>query len=173
MAARFAHFEVSRYFGRGVLLLLATAAAIVLLDQWSKGLAVQNLRDETGASRSVPLPGNVVYLTYVENFGAAFGLFQNQTGFFVVVGFVVIAVIVSSYRHVKDAGWLLNFCLGLQLGGAVGNMVDRLRTGYVVDFIDLRWWPVFNIADSAITVGVILLAYNLLFPRAHEPSTAT
>lgn len=172
MAARPVALEMGRLFGPGGLLLLGTTLAVILFDQWTKWLAVQHLRDEIGGSRSIPLPGNFVYLTYVENFGAAFGLFQNQTAFFIVVGFVVIAVIVSSYRHVKDQGWILNLALGLQLGGAVGNMIDRLRTGYVVDFVDLRWWPVFNVADSAISVGVMLLALTLLFPRRHEqPAT--
>jgi signal peptidase II len=72
---------------------------------------------------------------------------------------------VLSYRQIKEPSWSLNLALGLQMGGALGNLVDRIRSGYVVDFFDLTVWPVFNIADSAICVGVGLLAWNMLFPR--------
>src|SRR6185503_5924846 len=100
----------------------------------------------------------------VENRGAAFGVLQEQTSFFIMVGLVVISVIVSSYRYIPEPSWLLNVCLGLQMGGAIGNLIDRIQVGYVVDFIDLTFWPVFNIADSAICVGVAGLAYTALFP---------
>ena len=108
---------------------------------------------DSGA-RSVPLIGEYIRLTYVENRGAAFGVLQDQTAFFILVGLVVISVIVASYRYIPEPSWLLNVCLGLQMGGAVGNLIDRIQVGYVVDFIDLTFWPVFNVADSAICVGV-------------------
>ena len=95
---------------------------------------------------------------------STFGLLQDQTYFFIVVGVVVIGVIVASYRYIPEPGWLLNLCLGLQMGGAIGNLIDRIRDGYVVDFVDLTFWPVFNVADSAICVGVAGLALTVLFP---------
>ena len=78
----------------------------------------------------------------------------------------MISVIVASYRYIPEPSWLLNLCLGLQMGGAVGNLIDRIQVGYVVDFIDLTFWPVFNVADSAICVGVAGLAYTRPLPAA-------
>src|SRR5206468_6544533 len=110
--------------------------------------------------------------TYVQNRGAAFGLLQDQTVFFVFVGLLVVAVIGASYRYLPRSGFLVHLALGLQLGGAVGNLIDRIRQGYVVDFVDFgyrsNWWPVFNVADSAIVVGVALLALNALLPTPTE-----
>jgi signal peptidase II len=85
----------------------------------------------------------------------------------------VIGVIAASYRYLPRSGFRLHLALGLQLGGAIGNLIDRVRQGYVVDFVDFgyhsNWWPVFNVADSAIVIGVALLALNALSPdRAGE-----
>ena len=162
----------SNFFRRGALLFLGTTVAIIALDQWTKGLARTYLFGDDGSGpRSLPLVGEYIRLTYVQNRGAAFGLLQDQTAFFVLVGVVVIVVIIASYRQLREPGWSLNLCLGLQMGGALGNLADRLRYGYVVDFFDLTVWPVFNVADSAICVGVAILAWNLLFqPQNAERS---
>src|SRR5215207_9949454 len=134
---------------RDALLFFGMTFGVMLLDQWTKDLArVYLLGPDGRGPRSLPLLGEQIRLTYVENRGAAFGLFQDQTTFFVLVGFVVIAVIVASYRQIKEPNGLLNLALGLQMGGAIGNLVDRIRYGYVVDFFDLSVWPVFNVADS-------------------------
>jgi signal peptidase II len=157
--------RTSKFPVRG-LLFLALAILVVLLDQATKRLAEDRL-ERTGV-RSVPLPvvGDFLRFTYVENRGAAFGLLQDQTVFFVVVGVVVIGVIAASYRYLPRSGFRLHLALGLQLGGAIGNLIDRVRQGYVVDFVDFgyhsNWWPVFNVADSAIVIGVALLAWNAL-----------
>jgi signal peptidase II len=156
----------SSFFRRGTLLFAGTTLAVIALDQWTKHLARTILLGPGGSGpRSVPVLGELVRLTYVENRGAAFGLLQDQTTFFILVGIVVIVVIVASYRQIKAPGWNLNLALGLQMGGALGNLLDRIRYGYVVDFFDLTVWPVFNVADSAICVGVALLAWNMLFSR--------
>jgi signal peptidase II len=152
----------ARLFSGRTLFFVATTLAVVLLDRWTKQLAITHLY-ESGA-RSVPVLGEYIRLTYVENRGAAFGLLQDQTYFFIVVGVVVIGVIIASYRYIPEPSWLLNLCLGLQMGGAIGNLIDRVRDGYVVDFVDLTFWPVFNVADSAICVGVAGLALTVLFP---------
>ncbi len=149
------------------LLFVATTVAIILGDRWTKELAVRYLLDS--GARSVQVVEGYLRFSYVENRGAAFGLFQEQTTFFIVVGLIVIGVILASYRYMPEPSWLLNLCLGLQMGGAVGNLIDRVRVGYVVDFIELTYkdvtiWPVFNIADSAICVGVAGLALSVLFP---------
>ncbi|MCC6177863.1 MAG: signal peptidase II [Chloroflexi bacterium] len=145
---------------------LSTALAVIAFDRWTKQLATEHLLDS--GVRSIPVLGEFVRFTYVENRGAAFGLFQDQTAFFILVGIIVIGVIVGSYRYIPEPSWLLNVCLGLQMGGAIGNLIDRVHVGYVVDFIDLTFWPVFNIADSAICVGVVVLAFTVLFPPRHQ-----
>ena len=172
MALRAEALLATSFFRKGTLVLLGTTAAVIALDQWTKGLARAYLLErETGLPRSIPLLGDYIRLTYVQNRGAAFGLLQDQTAFFILVGFIVIAVIIASYRQIKEPGWSLNICLGLQMGGALGNLADRIRYGYVVDFFDLTFWPVFNVADSAICIGVALLSWNLLFSREHAEHT--
>ena len=155
------------------LLFLALAALVVVLDQVTKRLAEDRLRSQ----RSVPVLDDILRLTYVENRGAAFGLLQDQTTFFVFVGILVIGVIAASYRYLPRSGFRLHLALGLQLGGAIGNLIDRIRQGYVVDFVDFgyrsNWWPVFNVADSAIVIGVCLLALNALSPSSNEETART
>jgi len=138
---------------------LLTAAAVLLVDQVTKTLAQFYLARVP--DQSIPMAGDVLRLTYVANRGAAFGILQDQTLFFVVVGLAVIAVIVASYRYFPVNGPLLNLALGLQLGGALGNLLDRVRHGYVIDFVDVAIWPVFNVADSAILMGVSILVFRL------------
>jgi signal peptidase II len=158
------------------LLFLGLAALVVVVDQLTKRLAEERL-ERTGV-RSVPVPvpglGDYLRLTYTQNRGAAFGVLQDQTTFFVLVGLVVVGVIAASYRYLPRSGFRIHLALGLQLGGAVGNLIDRIRQGYVVDFVDFgyhsNWWPVFNVADSAIVIGVALLALNALGPsNAADP----
>jgi signal peptidase II len=146
------------------LLFLGVAALVVITDQITKRVMEDRLRGQ----RSIPVIDDILRLTYVQNRGAAFGLLQDQTTFFVLVGVIVVGVIAASYRYLPRSGFMLHLALGLQLGGAIGNLIDRIRQGYVVDFVDFgyhaNWWPVFNVADSAIVVGVALLAFNALSP---------
>ena len=145
------------------------AAGLLVADQATKWLAQTYLT--RAPDQSIPIVDDLLRLTYVANRGAAFGILQDQTMFFVVVGMAVIAVIVASYRYFPVNGVLLNLALGLQLGGAIGNLIDRIRYGFVVDFVDVgirlgdgpRYiWPVFNLADSAIVIGVGILAFHLM-----------
>ena len=163
-------WDMSR--GAAALTMLGLGAGIVALDQWTKQLAVTHLLDS--GVRSVPVLGPYIRFTYVENRGAAFGLLQEQTSFFILVGLTVIGVILYSLRQMSRPSLILTLSLGLQLGGAIGNLIDRIRFGYVVDFMDLSVWPVFNVADSAIVCGVVGLAYTLAFPpkAAAAPSNA-
>jgi len=131
--------------------LFITAALVVILDQISKFLVSSFL--ETG--QSITVIENFLYITYVRNPGAAFGMFPYQTTFFIVVTLVVTALIIYYYRFLSDNHKWLRFSLALQLGGALGNLIDRAREGYVVDFISFSIWPpVFNLADSAIVIGI-------------------
>jgi len=161
-----------RGFPLRALIFLALAIAVVLIDQWTKRLAEDGLLYSGVRSVKLPVVGDFLRLTYVENRGAAFGLLQDQTVFFVLVGVIVIGVIAISYRYLPTTGFLMHLALGLQLGGAAGNLIDRVRQGYVVDFVDFgyrsNWFPVFNVADSAIVIGVALLALSYL----RQPETS-
>jgi signal peptidase II len=134
-------------------ILMVTLAA----DQVSKALVRTNMHP----GQSVPDLG-VFRLTYVTNSGSAFGLFPNQTFLLIIASFVGIGVLLLILRAYPGGGSLLTVSLGLQLGGATGNLVDRIRLGYVVDFIDVGWWPVFNLADSAIVVGLTTLLWIIV-----------
>jgi len=135
------------------------AAVVFALDLWTKALVS---RLPVGESR--PLLDGLVFLTHVRNPGAAFGMLAGRTGLFVALGVLVLVAMPFILRRTGDLLALL--ALGAVLGGAAGNLFDRLRTGLVTDFIDVRFWPVFNLADSAIVVGAIVLAWRLLFyPR--------
>lgn len=106
---------------------------------------------------------NFFYLTYVRNYGAAFGMLQNKTYFLILSAVLMIALIIVFY-HKIPRNLFIRLSVGLILGGALGNLMDRIRLGYVVDFLDFKIWPfVFNIADSSIVIGTILLCYILLF----------
>ena len=126
---------------------------IVFLDQLSKFLIKQNLQ----LSQSIPIINNIFHLTYITNTGSAFGLFKGLNLFFILFSIIVMAVVVHHIKKIKDNEKLMQFSVGLLLGGTLGNLLDRIMLSHVVDFIDFRFWPVFNIADSAVTVSVILL----------------
>jgi signal peptidase II len=137
------------------------AVLVVALDQWAKHLVVANLAlYESWAP--IPALENIFTIHHITNTGAAFGLFQDGNLFFMIVAVIVSLVIVFYYRYVPDGQWFVRLSLGLQLGGALGNLVDRLRTGSVIDFMNFQIWPVFNVADMSIIGGVILLALLLL-----------
>jgi signal peptidase II len=126
-------------------------------DQISKLLIRTNLSH----GESIPTSG-LIRITYVKNTGSAFGLFQDQTVILILASFVAICILLFFYKSIPLKNWLIQVCIGLQIGGAIGNLIDRIRIGYVVDFIDIGLWPVFNIADSAITVGMIGMLWVLL-----------
>ena len=147
---------------RYTLVLPFTAALVLLFDQISKYFVAASL--PVGQSVEIaPWLAPVVRMTHVTNTGAAFGLFRGGGNFFIVITAIVIVAIIFYYRQIPDGQFLTRLALGLQLGGAIGNLVDRLRQGFVTDFIDLNFWPlqnwaVFNLADSSLVTGVILLA---------------
>ncbi|AEM78911.1 signal peptidase II [Thermoanaerobacter wiegelii] len=134
-------------------------AFVVLLDQVTKYLAVKYLMPIW----SYPVIKNFLHLTYVENKGAAFGMLQNKTLFFIVITVIVGAVLIYSMIKLPENS-VYNYTLAMILGGAIGNLIDRVRLGYVVDFIDFKFFPaVFNVADSFIVIGAIILGYLMIF----------
>lgn len=153
-------------------LLLTVAATIWIADQATKAIVVRNL--------PVGMPWNpvgflrpFVSITHVANSGAAFGMLPDRGTFFAIVAVVVSGAILYFGRLVPAHQWWLSLSLGLQLGGALGNLTDRLHYGYVIDFIEVRFSPVFNVADSAIVLGVCILAYHLWKEEEHQKAAAT
>lgn len=155
--------------------LLLIAASVVALDQWSKSWIRAN-------PHPVELLPGFLNLVYSENRGAAFGLLVNQT-FLITITIAILAVIILlliRYPSLATTPTLIS--AGLIFGGATGNLMDRLRSGYVTDFIDVRlWndfhWPAFNFADSAIVIGTFIMAYSLyqlgLFGKVYDHNHRT
>ena len=134
------------------------ALGLIALDQASKW-AVMTKMDR---GESIPLIDNIFHLTYLWNPGAAFSIFPNRTIFFIIISSVVVVGIILFASRIPKGHLLLKTGLAFQLGGAVGNLLDRLRFGHVIDFFDFRVWPVFNIADMAIFTGVGILIFELI-----------
>ncbi len=142
------------------LYLVILAALIIFLDQWTKELVRRNLQvGEIWSPWEALTP--YVRIVHWKNSGAAFGILQGFGGIFMVLAIVVALMIFVYFPQVPRRDWSLRLALGLQLGGAVGNLIDRLRQGYVTDFISVGTFPVFNIADSSISIGVAVLALGI------------
>ncbi len=148
-------------------ILLIFCIGVLLLDQWTKSLIVQKLP----LYQRVEVIQGFFNLTHVRNTGGAFGIFGGEKGelgsiLFVIVSFVAIGVIVFVFLKIKENEKNLALSFSLILSGAAGNLIDRLRYGEVVDFLDFHLsayhWPAFNIADSAICIGIGLMALELL-----------
>jgi signal peptidase II len=140
--------QLSRYAVLGV-----TAGAVIVLDQVTKELAMSGLADGP-----VDLLGGTLTLRLAFNSGGAFGLLQGLPGFFLIATLVVVVAILLWVRRIEDYRWMVP--LGMVLGGGLGNVLDRVvrdTGGRVVDFIDLHWWPVFNLADASIVIGVAVI----------------
>ena len=134
------------------------SGAVLFLDQLTKAF----VQAAWVLGERHPFLPPVVSFTYVQNTGAAFGLFKGQQWLFVPVSVVVIGWLLREWRLAPVREPVTRWAEALILGGTVGNLMDRLRFGYVVDFLDLRVWPVFNVGDSAITIGVALLIWRAL-----------
>lgn len=154
-------------------LIFLIAAVIVILDQWTKSLVRANL-----PSGGTWLPESLLWLSpyarivHWYNTGAAFGMFKDASMILTVLAFVVIGAILFYYPQVEQNDWLLRLALSLQLGGALGNLVDRLTIGHVTDFISVGNFPVFNVADASITVGAVLLFLSVWLRERAEKKAA-
>jgi signal peptidase II len=122
-------------------------------------------------AESIPVIKSIFHITYVENTGIAFGLFPQGHSLFIVISLIIILVIIFFERKKVIKSLKERFCLGLVLGGALGNLIDRLRFGFVIDFLDFRIWPVFNLADSGVCIGGILMVFFLLRKRSRKERT--
>jgi signal peptidase II len=144
------HFDlrVSPY-----IFLLAVAGSIVIFDQVTKALVIEKLTH----GREQDLLGGAVRLVYSTNTGAAFSMFSSGGSLFIGVAVIAIVGIVWYLPRLPATAVIARFAFSSILAGAAGNLIDRIRLGHVIDFIDLGWWPVFNLADSALVIGVSLL----------------
>jgi len=159
-------------------LVLLVAGIVIALDQWTKELVRRSIPDYTSV---IPIPalGEYFVFEHVHNYGAAFGILQNMGNLFIIVAIVVVVGILAYVRYLPTEDWLVRLFLGLMLGGAIGNVIDRITQGYVTDFIKMGipgvyYWPNYNIADSAIVIGVIGLGLYVLIDdvRKHRRQKA-
>jgi len=135
-------------------------AFVVVIDQLTKYLIHTNLE----LNSTIPLLDGIFHITYIQNSGAAFSMFQNKTGFLIAMQLTVITVVlVYLIKRQKKEHWCLLLSLSLIAAGGIGNLIDRAMNGYVVDFLDLRIWPIFNVADISVCVGCGLLVLYMFF----------
>ena len=144
------------------------AAVVILLDQSTKSIIVGWL----SWGESWPAEG-FLRLTHARNTGTAFSLFQGHSNILSIVAIVAVGVLLWVYWSTGAKSFILRVALGLQLGGAIGNLLDRLQQGYVTDFIDVGPWPIFNVADSAISVGMVLMLWYFFTIRDEPKPAAT
>ena len=134
------------------------ALLVIILDQLTKYYVVANFY----LGESVPVIENIFHWTYILNPGAAFGMFEGSRWFFVVIAIGVLVGIWYMKDEINEGGWMMQYGAALFGGGAIGNLIDRARSGLVIDFFDFRIWPVFNVADIAICVGVAMILWKIL-----------
>jgi len=139
--------------------LLLLVLFIILLDQLIKYFVSTNMF----LGQSIPVLPQIFHLTYIQNPGAAFGILENQRYLFILIAAVLIVAVIYFYKKIIQLSKLFQVGIALLFGGAIGNMIDRIFIGRVIDYMDFRIWPVFNLADIAIVSGCAIIAFNLLF----------
>ncbi len=144
-----------------ILKLLSVSSLVVIVDRLTKYFLFRDLSE----GESIRLIPGLFHITLVLNSGVAFGLFKGKGLFFTVTSALVMAFICLYIWRTGCKDLLTLTALGLILGGAAGNLIDRVLFGYVIDFLDFRIWPVFNIADASITIGAFILAIRLIFDK--------
>ena len=144
-----------------------TASVVLVLDRLTKYVVMKTLSQ----GQSIKVVPGIFHISLVLNKGSAFGLFKGQRLLFVSLSTLVIFFICSYIWQKKRQYSFVAFALGLILSGAIGNLIDRLAFGYVIDFLDFRIWPVFNIADSAITIGTMIIIWKILKRKRCIPSS--
>ncbi len=155
-------------------IILIVAALVVALDQGSKYLVTQSL-PVGGVWSPFPGPTPFFQIVYTYNTGATFGLFKDLGPVFIFIALVIVGVLILYARRLRRDQWLMCVALGLMLGGAIGNLIDRIRLGHVIDFIDVgvgttRWYTS-NLSDVSLVLGVILLGIAMLLEELrHKPA---
>ena len=163
--------------GLRYLLLAFIGVAVVVVDQITKLWIMESMR----LHESIPIIPNLFSLTYIRNPGAAFGLLAGSSNafrmvFFGITSLFALALLGTILVRLPEKDWIGQLSIAGILGGAIGNLIDRLRFGEVIDFLDVYiepyHWPAFNVADSAISVGVVCLIIHFAFERKETPLTA-
>jgi signal peptidase II len=143
-----------------ILCALITTFSVIFVDRITKIF----FSDLLAYGESLPIIRNVLHMTLVHNTGIAFGFFKDQGIVFIVIPVIAIFLLIFNIYYYRKNNEALSrvyiVAFSLILGGAIGNLIDRMVYGHVIDFIDFRVWPVFNIADSAITIGAIMVAFK-------------
>lgn len=152
-----------------ILLVVAVALGVFVVDRVTKNWVTDNI--PVGTAR--PIAGDYIRIVHTQNTGAAFGLLPERTTLLSVLSVLAVLAIVYYYRQIASNSSLVSATLGMQLGGAFGNLLDRVTQGYVVDFVDvgvgdIRFWA-FNVADSSIVVGILLVTVALWYEE-HRPA---
>ena len=140
--------------------------ALAIADQLLKKLFSGTMQ----LGESIPVLPGIFHLTYIQNPGAAFGLFENQTLFFISIAAFLLAFLAFAYKELAAQGIWVRYSMSLLAGGAVGNLLDRVRLGAVIDYLDFRIWPIFNLADIGICLGATLIVWGLLREEGRETS---
>ncbi len=140
--------------------LIPTAGVLIALDQWTKSIVRQNLNL---GEMWMPLDWLSPYARIVHwyNTGVAFGMFQDKNLLFSILALAISVFLIIFYPKLTEEDWFLRIALGMQLGGSLGNLIDRITIGHVTDFISVGNFPVFNIADASISVGVVVMILGL------------
>ena len=148
--------------------LIGLSSLVIIIDQATKYW----IQSRMAYGESAPVIREVFHITYILNPGAAFGILENKTWFFIAVALILLVGVAYLYPLLPANQPIVKLGAGLLVGGAIGNLIDRVRIGYVIDFFDFRIWPIFNVADICIVCGVACLAYYLLMiPDETEPAT--
>ena len=139
------------------LIIFSTALIVIFIDQITKFLITSNFQ----LHQSIAIIKNIFYFTFIQNTGAGFGILKNQQWILIWISIFIFGIILYNLDKIKENQRLLQVLVGFILGGTIGNLIDRIFFGYVIDFLDFRIWPIFNFADSFITIGVIGLIIYL------------
>ena len=138
--------------------LIIVVFVVVMLDQITKYMIVSNMTE----GMSIPVINQVFHLTFVLNPGAAFGMLEHNREFFIIMAIAVLMFVVYMRKKILEEPLTVQIGIALFVGGALGNLIDRMTTGLVVDFFDFRIWPVFNVADIAICLGVGVMIWSII-----------
>ena len=156
-------------------LLVGIVSSVVILDQFTKWLVMSTMR----LHESIPIVSHLFSLTYIRNSGAAFGILAGSHSgfrlvFFAITSVLALALLGTIYVRLSPTDWLGQVSVAAIFGGAVGNLIDRVRFGAVIDFLDFSLlgyhWPAFNVADAAITVGVCFLIDHFFLHKTEVPA---
>lgn len=164
--------DVLKKYIRTYLFLFSIAGVIIFLDQYTKNLVRENIPLWTGVWAPWDWLLPYARVIHIPNTGVAFGMFQNLGWLFTILSSLVALLIIVYFPRVPEKDWSLRIAMGLQLGGAVGNLIDRINIGHVTDFISVGNFAIFNIADASITVGVFVLIIGVWWQERAEKKAA-